>query len=92
MLASGFFRLSESEMDDFEDQAPFMFAAAGLAIAAGRVGRAFPGENIVERPVEQRLFGKYLAHEGVRVLEVFAHVRVATVADGGCAMGLGDAI
>ena len=88
---AGFF-LRQSEMDRFQHQAPFVFAAGGLAVAAGHVVGALPRENFVERVADQRFLAVDGDHQVLGVVHVAAHVSVARVAGGGTAMLFADAI
>src|ERR1017187_8049045 len=69
-----------------------MFAAGGVAVAAGRAGVALPGEDARERLAEQRLFVIDGGHQRAGVDLILAHGGVAGFAGDGCAMLLANLI
>src|ERR1700722_14572114 len=80
-----FFELNQRVMDDLKNEAPFMEAPVQITVAGGRAIGALPGEDIVERVAQQRLFRGDDAHEGGGVFEIFTLTGVAGVAKSGTA-------
>ena len=79
-------------MNYFKNESPFVQAAFDVAIAPGRIRRALPVENIVQRPAQQRFFIGDVAHKRDRVGEIFALLGVTGVTRTGCASDFSNAI
>src|SRR5579872_4092616 len=60
-------------VDCFQNEAPFVFTAGRIAVTArGTIG-VLPGQNIVQRLSQQRLFALNRGHQRHRILQILAH-------------------